>query len=381
MKVVQTEAKQALRMRRFLMSVVTYSVSGALAQLCALLGYLPPWVPVWWVAGAVVVNAGFYFMIRSGRNLRWRDPSMTELQLIVSMFAAMALISQADEARGAMLMFLPVPLLFGILHLNFRQMARVAIVGFVAYAGMISIVWVNQPQRVNPALELFNLVALAGVMIFMCVMCGYISKIRADLTSAVKRINELAHRDPLTGLFNQRHLMERLEVDISRCNRNRCRGVSLCMVDIDHFKRINDTFGHPAGDEVLVLVGNCLASSVRGIDCVARYGGDEFVVLLDVDTDELALLMSERILAQVQQLRIPGIQNLSITVSIGVANLKEGESAMSLIQRADEALYSAKTDGRNRVRAATDAEVTANIQWKPHLTSVGASPSPLLHSA
>jgi len=352
MKVIDILAKQRLRMQRFLMAVTAYAVCGAVGQLCAWLGYLPPWAPMWWVIGTSTVNLGFFFMIRSGRNLRLRDPSMTELQLVFAMFAAMALISQADEARGALLMFLPVPLLFGILRLNFRQMARVAMVGFVGYVALILVIRFNHPQHIKLALELFNLLALATIMIFMCLMCGYISKVRADLALAVKQFEELAHRDSLTGLFNRRHLMERLDVDIARCIRQRCRGITLCMVDIDHFKLINDTFGHSIGGEVLVVVGNCLVNSTRDIDFVARYGGEEFVVLLDADSDELAHSMSERIRAQVQQLRIPALQKLSISVSIGVANLTSGESPLNLIERADKALYVAKAEGRNQVRTA-----------------------------
>jgi len=330
-----------------------------------------------WVIGVAVVNLGFFFMIHSDRNLRLRDPSLTEPQLIVSMFAAMAFISQADEARGAMLMFLPVPLLFGILRLNLQQMARVAIIGFSLYVGVISVIRFNQPQRVNLTLELFYLLALATVMIFVCLMCGYISKIRADLALAVKKIDELAHRDPLTGLFNRRHLMERLDVDISRCNRQRCQGITLCMIDLDHFKRINDTFGHLVGDQVLVLVGNCLVNATRNIDCVARYGGEEFVILLDAESDDLAFSMSERIRAQVQGLRIPAVADASITVSIGIASLTSGENALGLIKRADDALYLAKKDGRNRVRAAPQMDA-ASQQPQP-LNSAGADSAPLLH--
>lgn len=342
-----TQAKQALRMRRFLMAASTYAACGALAQACAWLGYLPPWVPAWWVLGATVVNAAFFVALRSGWNLRLRDPSMTEMQLMVSMFAAMVLISQANEARGALLMFLPVPLLFGVLRLNFRQMGRVGIVGLAAYAGVIAVIAINQPERVRLSLEMLNLMSLAAVMVFVCLMCGYISKIRADLASAVAKIGELAHRDSLTSLFNRRNLMEKLDLEIARCHRQKCRGITLCMVDLDHFKRVNDTFGHPVGDEVVVSVAKCLRESIRVVDYVARYGGEEFIVLMDADSDNLALAICERIRAQVGQLRITALQELSISVSIGIASLAMGESSASLIERADKALYLAKMDGRN----------------------------------
>lgn len=370
------EAKQALRMHRFLMAVMTYALCGALAQLCAWLGYLPASAPMWWIIGTGAVNLLFFFMIRSGRNLRLRDPSMTELQLIFSMFAAIALIAQADEARGALLMLLPVPLLFGILRLNFHQMARIATIGFVTYAGVISFIGLNQPQRLNLTLELLYLIALATVMAFVCLMCGYISKVRTDLALTVKKIDELAHHDPLTGLYNRRYLMERLALDISRCNRGRCHGITLCMIDLDHFKHVNDTFGHPVGDEVLVQVGNCLVTSTRNIDCVVRYGGEEFVALLDTESADLALAMGERIRAQVQQLQIPALQGQSISISIGIANMAAGESALSLIKRADQALYQAKLDGRNCVRTAPPANAFKKSQRQP-LTSVNPQPAPL----
>lgn len=360
MIIAETQAKQALRMRRFLMGATTYVVCAALAQASAWLGYLPSSLPAYWLIGATAVNAAFFVMLRSGWNLRLRDPSMTEIQLIASMVAAMVLISQADEARGAFLMFLPVPLLFGVLRLNFRQMARVGFIGFVGYAGVIAVIASRQPERVQVTLEVINLLSLATVMSFVILMGGYISKVRADLALAVAKIGELAHRDPLTGLFNRRDLMERLEVESARYERQLCRGITLCMIDLDHFKQINDTFGHPVGDEVLVLVGTCLGDSIRAMDYVARFGGEEFVVLLDADSDDLAFAACERIRAKIGQLRIPVLQERPISVSIGVAYLAKGESTSSLIERADEALYLAKARGRNCVCAAPHSEKLAD---------------------
>jgi diguanylate cyclase (GGDEF)-like protein len=346
------EAKQALRMRRFLMAASAYAVSGALVQASAWLGYLPAWMPMWWVIGVVAANAAFFVLLHSGWNLRLPDPSMTEIQLIVSMVAILVVISQADEARGVLLMFLPGPLLFGVLRLNFRQMARVGIVGLVGYMGVIAVLAFHEPERVRLSLEALYLMSLAAIMFFVCLMGGYISKIRSDLASTVSKIGELAQRDPLTGLFNRRNLMERLDIEIARCDRQMRRGITLCMIDLDHFKRVNDTFGHPVGDEVLIGVGKCLANSIRVIDYVARYGGEEFIILLEADSDDLAFAMCERIRAEVGKLGFAAIQELSINVSIGMASFAKGESSAKLIERADKALYLAKANGRNCVRAA-----------------------------
>lgn len=250
----------------------------------------------------------------------------------------MVLISQADEARGAFLMFLPVPLLFGVLRLNFRQMARLGFVGFAGYTGVIAVIALMQPERVRLTLEALNLMSLATVMVFVCMMCGYISKVRKDLAVAVAAIRKLAHRDPLTGLFNRRNLMERLESEIARCDRQLHRSIAVCMVDLDHFKRINDSCGHPVGDEVLILVGKCLGDSIRAMDYVACYGGEELVIVLDSDSVDLTLAICERIRVQVEQLRMPAFQQLTFSVSIGVAYSKIGENATRLIERADKAL-------------------------------------------
>jgi len=346
---IETDTKQALRIRRFLMAAVTYGFCAALCQVCAWLGYLPLWLPIWWAIGAAVVNALFFYLIYSGLNLRLRDPSMTEAQLIFSMFAAMAIISQADEARGAFLMFVPVPLLFGVLRLNFMQMVRVGLIGLATYIAVIVEIWHHQPERVRISLEALYLLSLASVMGFVCLMCSYISGIRARLSSAVATINELARRDPLTGLYNRRDLMEKLELEIARCNRKLRPGLALCLLDMDHFKSINDSFGHPVGDEVLILCGKRLTETLRSTDYIARYGGEEFVLLLDVHSREMALQACDRVRRQLEQMRLPEVPDCAISASIGLAYFVEGEDSATLIQRADLALYEAKGNGRNCV--------------------------------
>lgn len=158
-------------------------------------------------------------------NLSLRDPSMTPIQLVVSMVAAMALIFYADKARGALLMLLVVPILFGVFRLNFRQTACIGAIGVAGYAGMIVLSTQLHQDRVPLALELLYLVCLAATMLYVCLMCGYISKVREDLVVAVTKIRELAVRDSLAGLFNRRHLTETLAIEVERCERNLRSGI------------------------------------------------------------------------------------------------------------------------------------------------------------
>ena len=347
-------ARQALRLRRFHMSVATYAACGLFAEGCALLGYLPPWLPAWWTLGVFLANLGFYLLLRTGRNLRMRDPSMTEVQLVVSMAAIMTLIYHTDAVRGAFLMLFPVPLLFGVLRLNLFQIARVGTVGILGYVVVLALLSTFHPERVKLGVEIVNLAALIGVMAFVALMCAYISKVRVELSHSLSTIREMAQRDVLTGIFNRRHLMETLEREVQRCARKARRGLVLCMIDLDHFKKVNDNYGHPVGDDVLVAVSQCIGRSIRSIDYLARYGGEEFIVVLDVGADDQWRAVCERARRAVQDLRVDTASDckLSISISIGAVQYTDGDTAHSLIDRADKALYMAKASGRNCIRIA-----------------------------
>ena len=161
-------------------------------------------------------------------------------------------------------------------------------------------------------------------------------------------------RDPLTSLYNRRFLEESLNREIARCRRSGS-GFALLMIDVDHFKRFNDTYGHDAGDSVLRTVGRALQEVCREGDIACRFGGEEFVVVLP-DTDrEGAVVASERILAFMRNLTLrDNTRNLgSITVSVGLALFPEhGETVKDIVQSADKALYAAKGAGRNRLITA-----------------------------
>jgi len=175
----------------------------------------------------------------------------------------------------------------------------------------------------------------------------------AERTEALHR---LASIDPLTGLHNRRGLNERLEAEISRALREQ-HTFGLIWIDIDLFKEINDYLGHATGDEALAAVGRLLTASIRPYDCAARWGGDEFLVLLSpCDLDTLSSL-SERIRSGVERsIELPGDNGL--TVSIGACLAYPGDSLVTILHRADQALYKAKAEGRNRLCVAGAATTT-----------------------
>jgi diguanylate cyclase (GGDEF)-like protein len=180
------------------------------------------------------------------------------------------------------------------------------------------------------------------------------------LASHAARCVERAHlytvsiTDGLTGLFVSRYFRQRLNEELRTASRYQ-RPVSLCMLDIDHFKRVNDTWGHPAGDQVLKRVAGCLLEAGRAdVDIAARYGGEEFALILPQTTLPGALVMAERLraLIEAQSVEIPG-GTLHVTASLGVAAFPgHAKTAGDLLEAADKALYRAKAGGRNRVEAA-----------------------------
>jgi two-component system cell cycle response regulator len=179
-----------------------------------------------------------------------------------------------------------------------------------------------------------------------------------ELEAAVQRkLVDAALREPLTGLYSRRHFQERFAAEVAVAHRHK-RPLSLLLVDVDHFKRVNDRYGHLAGDEVLKSVARALTQGIRIEDILARFGGEEFVVLAREADAAAAMALAERLrqLVEVAQTRwesgdeVPiGIQ---VTISIGVAQLGPDQNERELFQRADGAAYEAKKQGRNRVLLA-----------------------------
>lgn len=163
------------------------------------------------------------------------------------------------------------------------------------------------------------------------------------------RLEEMALSDPLTGLDNRRSHQRRLAEAVAR-SRRQGRPLACLLVDIDHFKAINDQHGHPAGDRVLVEVAEALARAVRGGDALARYGGEEFAVLMEVEGADAAEAAAERMRMAVSTVTSP--DGDALTASVGLALLDPAEEGEALVERADAALYRAKTAGRDRVEAA-----------------------------
>lgn len=199
-------------------------------------------------------------------------------------------------------------------------------------------------KQVNQYDELGNLVGKFNNM------AKKLKKMKSDSDSKNQQLLELSIRDHLTGLFNHRYLIEYGEIRVLEANRNNMT-LGLLMIDIDHFKLVNDRYGHPCGDYVITEIALLLKDSLRKIDILARYGGEEFAVIMPNTTAKKAGIVAEKLCKSIAAHNfIFENKHFDITVSIGVAIKQESENRiMEIISRADQALYQSKHNGRNQV--------------------------------
>lgn len=178
-----------------------------------------------------------------------------------------------------------------------------------------------------------------------------------QLEDMLTRVETLAITDPLTGLFNRRRFETILELEYRKTVRYQTP-LSCLMIDIDHFKSVNDTFGHQRGDMVLKEVALIIQRSIREVDTAARWGGEEFTVLVPTISRESAVQPAKRILRSISEHAFPDLGGRSVTVSIGIADMPNVriDSAAQLVQLADLAMYEAKKKGRNRIELASEEQ-------------------------
>jgi diguanylate cyclase (GGDEF)-like protein len=347
-------ARQTLRLKRYLMGASTSLLAAAALFISYWLGLLPLNIAV---GGAALIGffvVLFYGLFRSELNLRFRDPSLTTQMIFAAVLTLAYLMYHAPAARGALSLFYLVALLFGVLRLETARLLGLALVAFLAHATVLALSGsLGGPAAADSWLQL---AILAIVLPWFAAMGGYVNKLRRRLSDsnrqlkeAVDRAEEIAMRDVLTGAYNRRHLMDVLRREISRAQRIGAP-LAICLMDIDHFKGVNDNWGHAAGDAVLRHFANVATTGLRAVDVFGRFGGEEFLLILP-DTDARgAAAVAERIRTAAEQGAFPGIPaGHQLTVTIGVAGRVRDEGGNALLARADLALYRGKEAGRNRV--------------------------------
>lgn len=351
------EPRQALRVRRYLIGAGTSLLFAAVLFASFWLDLLPLRLAVLGTAVILALIALFYGLFRSGLNLRFRDPSLTTEQIGAAILVLAWMTYQAPAARESLSLFYLVALLFGVLRLNTARLLGLALLALAAHAVVMLFSFLRDPQM-NQRAAYTQFVVLLIVLPWFAIMGGYVSRLRSQLIAsnrqlkeAVGHMGEIAIRDELTGVYNRRFLMETLQREASRAARLGAP-LSVCLFDLDHFKAVNDSFGHAAGDAVLKRFTEIARTGLRGVDVLARHGGEEFLLVLP-DTDlQGAVSCAERIRGNVEREDFPVIPpSHRVTVTAGVACTLPAETVDGLLARADKGLYQGKRSGRNRVVA------------------------------
>jgi len=352
------DERQTLRIGRFLMATGTSLLVCVALCVCAFLGLVPWEIAIKGTTGVIALSVAFYAMFRGGLNLRFKDPSLTTEMAGAAILFLSYIMYHAPAAREALTLFYPVALLFGVLRLTAARLMVLALLALVAHGTMLHLSYMRDAEYFDEDAAITDMVVLMLVLPWFAVMGGYVNRLRlrlADsnrvLKGAFDRIEQLAQHDELTGVYNRRYLMDALVRERSRAERL-AAPFSVCLLDIDHFKAINDTHGHAAGDAVLRHLPDVAAVGLRGFDVFGRLGGEEFLLVLPGTDLAGALIVAERVRAAVDAASFPGVPaGTRVSVTLGVAQGARGEEGSLLLARADRALYAGKAAGRNRVEA------------------------------
>jgi diguanylate cyclase (GGDEF)-like protein len=305
-----------------------------------------------YAAAGIVLS---YLIVRLGARFGLAPTGAAALQAVFGITCNMWAYSITGPLRGATLMGLMVVVVFCTFALRPRQTLALTAVGLV---GMGTTMWWHQahdPLHYPPLVEAVTFAIMAGCSMAVTVLTGEASKLRArlkaqkeDLVHALDTIRTLATIDELTALSNRRHMNEMLADEERRSGAG--AGTCIALLDIDFFKQINDRHGHAAGDEVLRRFAAAARAELRAGDVLARWGGEEFLLMLPDTGETAAQAVLERIRARVGGLQVDGVSGeRRISFSAGLTARRGVEALADTVNRADKALYQAKSCGRDRV--------------------------------
>jgi diguanylate cyclase (GGDEF)-like protein len=337
--------------------VASYSLGALVLLVYAYSGTVPIIIPSSYFLCGLTLTGFFIVLSETHFNDRFEDHYLTIFQICGNVALQLGYLLWAPEIGYAFLTVLFLIFGFGALRMTSRQ----AIIAWTLTTLGLAPIFLLTDLRIGMPVALYTerVAAMLGFIITIgqCAFVGlYGSSMRktlyergVELKAANKRIEELAELDELTGSFNRRCIMRMLDDEIARARRLKT-SCAIALIDLDWFKRVNDHYGHPIGDEVLRTFAIAVFANIRHIDRFGRYGGEEFLLVLPDTPDDEAARTLNRLRAIIADLDwsafSPGMQ---VTISAGVATLKPDETPETFLARADSALYIAKARGRNRI--------------------------------
>lgn len=351
-----SDPRQRLRIKRSLLAANVFGACALTAIYAAWMGFMS-FHDVRLLCLAIALNCGvWYALLRTGLNKRFADPALTLPQILAALTIIIGAYSITGPFHGSTMMLLVLVLVFGVFNLS-AQGARIAATYTVGLMGCAQLIKMEtDPVNYPFSLEIVHFVLTAAIVPTISRLAAQLSSLRQrlqsqkdELAQALTRIQILATRDELTGLVNRRHMMDVLQQHRKRLQRSGYHRFCLAILDLDHFKRVNDTHGHGVGDEVLRRFAAVAQQALRDTDVLARWGGEEFLLLLNDTSAEQAQIGLDRVRELLADARLSNdVPELRATFSAGLTPYDSGEPLDVCIERADRALYEAKAAGRNR---------------------------------
>ena len=296
-------------------------------------------------------------LARSGYSRRFKDPTMMIPQNVLALVSiSFAYLTILPQDRGVVMVLLSLVIMFGMYTHTPRQSLNVGAIALVGLGACMMILSQHDPSFYPFPRELVRfelLVSVIPVLVFTAIQLdawrGRLKRQREELSKALATVQHLATRDTLTGLYNRRHMQERLEACLGRLDRYGER-FTLALIDLDHFKTINDRHGHKVGDEVLTSFAHAAAAVLRESDVLGRWGGEEFLVVFPETAPEQARRPLERLQGELTRLAVSNsVPGLRVSFSAGLALHVAHATLNHTLERTDAALYEAKRGGRNQV--------------------------------
>ncbi|MGY4831212.1 GGDEF domain-containing protein [Sphaerotilaceae bacterium SBD11-9] len=351
-----TEPKQRLRLVQCGTAMLLVLGSVLNMQYLVWAGLAPAVPTAWWTLVLVGGFALFFMVIRSGRNLRYAEPSLTVPQMVFAILCGAAAYALAGRGRGGAFPILMVIFMFSMYSLSPATVLRTSFFAVAVFGITMAVMAWREPAVYQPAVEWGHFIMIAIMVPAIAVLAGQLSRLRdrlrrqkKDIAVALARIQELATRDELTGLINRRHMLELMEQERQRGVRS---GQSFCIavLDIDEFRQINDQYGHAFADQLLRRFSNEALNVIRISDLLSRWDGKEFLLMLSNTRASLGRVSLERLRDRFRQLPIDAQGGpLYLSFCAGVTEHRAGETVAETVQRAEHALLNAKAGGQSRV--------------------------------
>ena len=363
--VLGSDPQRARHVLFVLASAQLYLVNLGIIWHSVHLGLLPGQVARDLSWGSLLTLGTVYVLVRSGWSQRFSDPVVTLPHALVSIGLCFVAYLQVGEHRASVLILVAQTIVMCMFRLRPTQMV---VLGLSAVAMLltcvIALTWAD-PVRFPASTGLMHFVIGGSTLLILSLVAKWVTDIRVriglqsrELSQALNTLQHMATQDSLTGLLNRRVMVDLVETELKLVERHG-HPMTVALVDLDHFKAINDRFGHQAGDAVLTGFAGLATTQLRQVDKVSRWGGEEFLIMLPQVKAQDALQAIERLRLTLASQSFPSFPGVAATFSAGIAQARPGESLEHLIERADHSLYQAKHTGRNRCVVADDAAPTA----------------------